>query len=315
MKFRLDKDYQRYIRYALWLLKKDFQIFIRTGLSHWLAVLLAILVLTRESHELAAILGFYLPVPSIWLVIVVTAGTLFVAIWEVFGNKLKISRQEVHFLYTMRTLQEELEKLLYAQDDDQHPNVRLKEFLGGALNMISETFSVRSKSDVGLMVKLQNSRNLKLVMCSKNARYPENLEIPIPPDSGEIENVDSTGPAGVAYSRTTTVYVPRIRREVWPFKRKHNEKRDWYQSSVPVICWISAPSPQLENFRSVLCVPICVPIAANQSKTDYNKLGVLNVSTTLHDPYVSRDFMMAECFASLLATAIAGTKIRVKAGF
>ena len=145
-------------------------------------------------------------------------------------------------------------------------------------------------------------------MWSKQAKYPKNLEVPIAPEHGEIDVFDSTGPAGVAYSRLRTVYVPVKKREAWPFQRKRQGNREYYQPSLPVVCWISAGDDALEDFRSVLCVPI----TAYRTREHVKRFGVLNLSTKMRDPFVDRDFLMAECFAGVLGHAFAWARIKMK---
>lgn len=291
------------LRHAGWFCRKFFQVFSRTDMSHILAVILALLVLLREAPEFAAKLGWDLPRVSIWLILVVTLVTVGTAVWELVSNRMKISRQEVLFLYGARALSNQLQQLLYAEDDQRRPSDRLSEFLDGALNIISATFSVHAKSDAGLMVRVGNKRSLKLVKSSKDAEYPSDLTIPIPPKP--TETGPGTGPAGVAYAELKTVYVPRKRREVWPFDRQYEDEREWYRPIGPVVCWVPA---EKENFWSVLCVPI----ATYRNQKQAQRFGVLNLSTGAHDPYVDRDFMMAECFAQILAIAFAWARVNTR---
>ena len=291
-----------FFQYARWTSKKNLQVFIRKDLSHWLALLLALLVVYRETPELAARFGrtLHLPMFSVWYVVFVTLATIGVATWESFGNKSKISHQETTFLYGMRTVLEQLQMLVCAQDDPRPPNARLKEFVTGTLNIASETFSVYGKSDTGLMVKRVKDNSLKLDKSSRRAEYPEHLSIRVPAPAEEIKDPASTGPAGIAFSSTRTVYVPRKGKHVWSFRRERYGNKEWYVASMPVVCWVSA-GEEYEKFRSVLCVPV----AAFRDRENVEKYGVLNVSTNMRDPFVNRDFMMAECFAAVLGIAFA----------
>jgi hypothetical protein len=309
---------RQFKEYSRWLRKKQRQIYIRTKLSHHLAILLAIMVVARETPELMVKFGWEPPAlnigwpwlwPWLWLgvVLVVTAATIFAAVSESVGKNMKISHQELLFLYGMGTLLEQLQKLMCTKGDTRRPDIRLREFSKVAMNVVSEVFSVPGDSEAGLMVKLSNERAIRLTEFSREAKYREKLTVPLPPDSGDIEDPGSTGPAGIAFSRLRTVSVPEKGESVWSFKRERAANEDWYEAFAPDTCWVDA-GEAFENFKSVLSVPI----AALRVGDSAQKFGVLNISTTAKDPFVDRDFMMAECFAGVLAAAFVWTKNTAK---
>jgi hypothetical protein len=287
----------KFKRYARWIRKKQVQVFVRKRLSHILAISLAMLVVVRES-EIFKDLYRAPRLPSLFevLVLVLTASTIAAAIWELFGNKLTTSPQEIRFLHGTRLLLSELEKLAYDKSASASASDRLDNFLTGFLEITSKTLCGRKQVDAGFMVKLPGGDALKLVKASRRAKYPLGLEIPLP------NGAAPTGPAGVCFDRTQLVYVPKKnRKEAWPFRLVAGDSGEKYEPSEPIECWVPAPDPRLEDFRSVLCVPVAV----YAEKDKKNRFGVLNFSTKARDPFLDRDFMMAECFASILSHAVA----------
>src|ERR1044071_6923722 len=121
----------RFLSYVRWIYKKKIQVWLRTYLSHALAIVLAFLAFLREMPELKHIYQYIVhafngnrPEMSRMyqsgdvglftiLVLVVIVATLFAAFWEIKGNKLTTSPQEVRFVTTMRLLLQELEKFIY----------------------------------------------------------------------------------------------------------------------------------------------------------------------------------------------------------
>jgi hypothetical protein len=293
-------------RHHCWFVKKKWQTETRTHLSHVLAGLLAILVAIREGREILPLIleGKY-PDPFGWLIIVVIVLTFVAALWEFRGNKLTASTQELRFLFGMRTLLGGLEKLAKAESNQIER--KFNEFLESFLEIASDTFAMSSKVDAGIMVKDPEKESLRLVKSSKGARYPEDLEIPLPVQ----EDTSNSGPAGVAFKSLNIVYVPKKnRKEAWELVRSRDDREpDAYESTLesPHHCWINAPQPHLEDFRSVLCIPVAVYGGEDQKtmKTKKTRFGVLNFSTSMRDTFVPRDFAMSECFASVLGQAFA----------
>lgn len=290
----------KFWRYGVWVAKKKIQVFVRAHLSHVLALALAIMVIVRERGELLQIGrsphhigGFGL------LVFAVTAGTIVAAIWEFFGNKLTTSPQEIRFLQGIRSLLYELEKFGYGKDRIADPQDRLVQFVEGFLEVACNTLCGHRHVDGALMVKDPNKDSLTLISSSKRARYPKDLDIPLPSNQ---EDGNSTGPAGWSFHRVQIVYVPKKKRhEAWPFRLIAEDGHERYEPSEPLKGWIPARKPDEEDYKSVLCVPLAI----YQQKNQKRRFGVLNFTTGARDPFVDRDFMMAECFASILGHAFA----------
>jgi hypothetical protein len=290
----------KYLRFFIWVAKKKTQVFIRAYLSHVLALTLAVMVTVREWGEFSKIsLSIHQPNISGFdlFVFAITAATFGAAIWEFFGNKLTTSPQESRFLKGIRAQLFELEKFAYGNDRTVDPTDRLAEFVEGFLDVASNTLCAHRHVDGGLMVESPEKDCVMLVSSSKAARYPKTLSIPIPSNE-----TTSTGPAGWSFQRTQIVYMPsKEKKESWPFDLLAENGSERYEPSEPLKGWIAASEPNLENFRSVLCVPVAI----YQEKRQKRKFGVLNFSTSARDPFVDRDFMMAECFGSILAHAFA----------
>lgn len=346
----------KYFRYAVWIFKKKLQVWVRSHISHTLALSLGLLVVFRERSELALIIqrissreipsqewwlvawlaflvillccylallwrgqltpkivlltltggvaGAYCisrefshlpglvarsPAPFEWLVLFITLGTIVAALWESFGNKLSTSEQEIRFAQGMRVLLNELEKFCYGKDRISDSSQRLDEFLNGFMQITSTTICSHRKVDAGFMIKMPGENTLTLINASKDAPYPAVLNIPLPTPSQQ------TGAAGVAFDEARIAYVPnKNTKDTWPFELVRGQ----YEPSEPRQAWITSDR---ENFHSALCVPVAV----YREKGQKQRFGVLNFSTRACDPFVDRDFLMSECFASILSHAIA----------
>lgn len=239
-----------------------------------------------------------------FLIITITIITILAAAWELLGNKLTTSPQEIRFVTAMRSLLPSLQKLTYGEDNEQDLEKRLDNFLEGFLEVTSKTLCGKTQVDAGFMREVPKQKMLQLHKSSKVANYPPELFIPVPDLAvTPAEEVDSTeerkgpGPAGVAYARLRTVYMPfkRLKR-AWPFQLVGRR----YEPSEPSEGWIPAELPRYERFCSVLCSPVAVYRKANMKRP----FGVLNYSTKARDPFVDRDFAMSECFSSILAQAM-----------
>jgi hypothetical protein len=289
-----------YWGHALWILKKQMQVAMRRHLSAFLALILAILVAFSERVELLAIWKIWPPKASWLLIFVITAGTFIAALWELLGNKRKISHQETLFLYGLKTVLDGFDRLLGADDDERNADERLREFTQGAINAYSLTLSGCFETDAGIMFKQRRGRSIELDVSSTDAMYPDRLVIPLPPGRNQTISPGDTGPAGISYDRLCLVYVPKKKtKKAFPFLRMEDSKGMRYTVRDPIKCWVHADDPEKEDFRTVLCAPV----SGYQTKDKDQKFGVLNFSTKSRDPFVDRDFMMAECFAKILGIA------------
>jgi len=267
------------------------------------------------------------------LILSATVLTFGAAAWEFLGNKLTTSAQEIRFQQGTDELLKELRDLWGVVQNKRtlgHQAVEEKweSFTDNFLDIAANIFSVRhfgwnSKAHSGLMVKDPDNQSLILKKFSTGAGYKPGLKIPIPYDN----NYEESGPAALAFKEKTLVYVPKVYvpkkerehpKNAWPFcrewktsRRKQQPEREefyerpaahldegfYYKAGNPQPCWKPSAEQEQEKFRTVLCIPI-------------PSLGVLNFSTKRRDPFIDRDFFMAECLAAFLAQANAFTRGR-----
>lgn len=286
------------IQTPFWFLKKNIQVFIRKHTSLVLALILTLGVIYREREELMGMGKFeHLPTRFEYFVLILTILTVCAAIWEFKGNKLTTSPQEERFLEGMRYLLVELEKFAYGQDvKTEDVDARLARFIQGFLEITCNALCGKKKIDGGLMVRLSDKK-LVLLYNSKRANYQKGLEIPIPG-----KDCSTVSPAGetLADDGPYLTYMPKKnKKRAWVFQSDDLQER--YKALRSIVGWVDTVKPEYQDFRSVLCIPVAV----YQKEEEKLPFGVLNYSTRVRDPFVDRDFMMAECFASILAQAFA----------
>jgi hypothetical protein len=263
-----------------------------------MAIIMVLIVAFRERNDLFQIVWeFRLPAASDWLVLAGIAGTLYVAAVELSGIRRTTSRQELRFQSAIKDLFVDLQKLVVAEGTVDQIEAQYKDFVRLLLNVASNTFSGRHQVDTGLMVIDESGTELKLKGWSTGADYDQELTIKLSRTPGvPCRGPKCIGPAGVAFSEQVLVYLPKKDRDkprkAWPFKPTEvtNEEPTFsYEALDPHRCWIKAKSDK-EAFYSVISTPI-------------KDVGVLNFSTRAKDPFINRDFFMAECFAAVLGHA------------
>lgn len=323
-------------RWYEWVRKKRRQVWIRHHLSGTLSSILAIVVLAREAADLIprwrerwpaflyhwrhytwptgttpaqdwisqaglnvqdmSVMILPLLFFSVFVVAIVTA-TLIAAIWDRSPSKLATSPQEVNFVYGMQSLLSELEFMRFAGkmsrvDAQKSFNDFVKVFLWSA----SKTLCAHVTTDAGLFMKRPGENILERTHTSDRAPFPLHFTLKIPSDGVPEEKC---GPGGVCFHRGRLVYMPSVKKlkEAWVLQR---EKGIYDVDGMPLQdCWVKADKPHEENFSSILCAPVGLK---QDGKTRY---GVLEFATKAKDQFVDKDFMMAECFASVLSQAIA----------
>jgi hypothetical protein len=227
-------------------------------------------------------LGFERP-----LILILTIGTIAAAAWEFWGNKLTTSPQEVRFVNGMVQLIRELEKFCYLSDPRKQKT--FEDFLTAFLNIARD--SLCGKYDVAADFMLPAKDSL---IIAKRAGYPQDAPT-LGPLSLDPKDPDRLSAATLAFHQTKLIYLPDIDwREAWILDRVEDEQ---YKLAAPQKAWIKR---QDEKFHSVLCIPVDGQTPDGSRK----KLGVLNFTTAARDPFVNRDFIMAECFAGILSQAL-----------
>jgi len=150
----------------------------------------------------------------------------------------------------------------------------------------------------GAYMTPREENSLKLWQVSANAHYDLGLTIPLPQDK------PGPGPGAWAFKQEhpyNPVYLPeKERTEAWSVQARVGGAH--YNLPPPTeVDWVEAKDSTLEAFQSVLCVP--VRFYGTDGKPRNN--GVLTFSTKRRDPFLPNDFRMAECFARVLAQAMA----------
>lgn len=298
----IDDDLLSYL--SGWARKKKLQIFIRSHLSHTLALLLAVSVLLRELPEVSG--KFFHPGemrPWDIFIISITAVTVIAALWEFGGNKLATSPQEIRFVLGIRWLLARLEKFKREIEGGDYADTskKLDDFFDFFLKVTSNTLCGKKDVDAGLMLYQESEGKLALHKYTPGAIYQDDLKIPI----GTHVTDARKGPAANSFESGLVAYMPKKAKRIGILlEAKEGEEyrlvkifRGWYQSQ----------SEREEEFCAVLSIPITI-YAKEREKSNY---GVLNYTTVKGDPFVPRDYIMAECFASILAQAIYAARYKL----
>jgi len=306
MALPIDIKLTNLVRYLLWGVWKNMQILVRSHLSHIFALGLGVLILIREWDVIVPIVTFrHSPNRFDVLILVLTVGTIGGALWEFFGNKLSMAPQETRFVAAMRVLLIELEKFTYGSvNGSKTPDQRLIEFTNSFIDATCNAMCGKKTVHAGFMWKAEGETFLKLCNWSRESDYSKDLTVPIPKTDD-----DSTGPAGRAYQKLKVVYMPLKRWKLSWVLDLAQKGRERYRSDKWYEGWQDAPGKP-QKLRSVLCLPVAVHVGTE----DRQLLGVLNYSTRSFDPFVNRDFMMGECFSSILAQATAAAQRQNDAG-
>ena len=291
-----------YVGDSFWLLKKRIQLFKLTHFSLAISGILVLLVTFRETPEISRfILSSELP-GSVGLLILFVLFLTYLAFgWEKWGDKRTTSAQELRFQYGAKRLLREMELLRTKLEAAPGPQQEFTSFLNKAVELVSNTFSVKIDVDAGIMLKDPEKDVLYLRFWNFYAQYPQHLGVPLPIG----EDCSNSGPAGVAFTRKSVVYVPKkSNKRAWLFVALEDLDlvglpEPTYDPIEKFVCWVKAPNPKLEDFYTV----VCAPIAISSGLRNYEKFGVLNLSTKAHDPFVDRDFFMLEFFATALGQA------------
>jgi hypothetical protein len=327
-------------RWHKWVRKKRHQVWKRQYLSETLSLTLAVLVLLREIPELInrwktlsysyrqlqwpagtiqaqewtreagqflqGLSAMILPLLFGLFVLLLVAGTVLAAFWERSPSKLATSPQEIGFVVATRSLLLQLESMTFAgKMSNVEAQARFDKFVDGFLTVTSKTLVGHRKADAGFLMKQQLSRLdpwLERVNSSNPVRLPKGFTLPLPSQTVPEEHC---GPGGICFHRGRLVYMPSVKKwkEAWPLRVN---EYTYALDGAPLNSWVKAAKPADEDFSSILCVPVGLD---KDGKTRY---GVLEFTTKAKDEFIDRDFMMAECFASILTQAAAITAAATK---
>src|ERR1051326_1775383 len=273
----------RYFSYAFWLALKQLRTVLRREQLSLLAGFLSTAVLVRERAELVQVFQGIWPGNAGLIIIISALLTLMAAIWRIAGN-LRPS-QEVRFVIAMRVLLSEVGKFSYGKDREFDVARRLDHFVELFLEVTSSVLGGGRNIVAALMVPKRDA--LAVIKQSKTANYQSQSKT-----SHQAQD-ESTGLSAISFRDQKIVYMPSRRRELslsFEFTEGH------YVPSSPV----SEPTISVtehESYNSVLCLPI----ASYENRYEKIPFGVLSFSSNTTDAFVERDFIMGECFSSILA--------------
>jgi hypothetical protein len=280
-----------------WVKKKRLQIFLRSHLSHVLALFLALLVMFRERHDLYEV-WLHPSSTTFWhvFVIFITICTLLAAIWEFSGNKLATTPQDIRFVLAIRSLLTQLEKFKREMEKKAFPERvnRFTDFSDLFLKLTSNTLCGKKEVAGGLMIYQMEKENLSLLTYTPGSMYQHGLEIPL---TGTLKK-DQKGPATKAFESGAIAYMPKKDKRIGVLLEA--AQGESYSLVDMFKGWYPSQSATEEKFGAVLSVPVSIYNAEGE-KVNY---GILNYTTVKRDFFVPRDYIMAECFASIMAQAI-----------
>lgn len=309
-------------------LKKNFTKFYRSHLSHGLAVLLAVLTVGRELYEHFGAKGpvrVEATVPatkwSWWLIFVVglAIATVAAAVWELFGNRMATTQQEVRFIIGMNTLLKKYniyERQLESAQTMESSVALLENFLSELLAASSGIICGKNRVDVSIM--LENREENALVL-EKDKFYrsdrakaefvpPERFVIPLGKNTGE-----DVGPAETAFKEQKYIaHMPNKRTKRGMLILQDSEED--YEPKGQFKGWFPSRHQAYEEFRSILSVPI----TSYRDNERNDIFGVLNFTIRNSDQwikrdlFIDRDYIMASCFSLLAAMAVVENKNRLR---
>jgi hypothetical protein len=291
-----------------WRRKKRRDIFIRSYLSLTLACLLAFLALVRELVDIFA--NDYLETtpwlfwPWIVFLFCLIAAVFGAVVWEVLGDKLDVSEREKRFAVGMRDLLSEIEKLkkhVWAAQNTGKVNDELNSFIDKFLNTSCHVLCGGNKVHAGVMFHDTQTNSLNLYNRTDGSAYPDDVTIVLDETKDDTEK----GPAEMAFNKTLMAHMPEKSKKIgWVY----NELDGEYVFKEFVRGWVEPPASDSEIFESVLSIPITS--YAKEGKKAYH--GVLNYTTAAKDHFIPRDYVMAVCFASILAQAKDAARFRIE---
>ncbi len=292
-------DLKYVARLFIWSVWKNIQIFVRSYLSHFIAILLAVLVLIRESPEFIEIIHDYTTFIWYWhgFIISVTLATILAAIWELRGNKISTTQQERRFVLGVRNLLIELEKFkatVKISQNNEDRQAELKALTETFIEIASGAICGKKHVDVGVLMyaDIDGVAHLSLYGATPGAHYKEGFCMPL-----QTLADDQKGPAYMSFTTGHIAHMPnKADKFGYVFEEIKGEKyrfRDHIEGWFPV-------DAEYEDYRSVLSVPVSSYVDAKKRDV----FGVLSFTTSFRDPFIQRDYIMALSLANLLGQAI-----------
>lgn len=283
--------------YTLWAIKKNIIIFFRSYASLILAGVLVIFSIIREGIDY-----FYKGIieNNPWLhqswiafLFVLLGLTILELIWEWRGEKLDVSDQEKRFAIGMRELLSEIDKQkrkIASAETITEVDELLKEFMVRFLRTSSKVLCGNNEVHAGIMLHNPQKESLELLEWTDKSGYvPFTIDLK-KTKAGEI------GPAQMSFVKNMLAHMPKKSRKLGWLYREIDEEQ--YVLDEFIRGWFEVPEADL-LFDSVLSVPITSYAKPGKQAVH----GVLNFTTATKDHFIPRDYMMAHCFASIIAQA------------
>ncbi|MDQ1636765.1 MAG: hypothetical protein QOF62_104 [Pyrinomonadaceae bacterium] len=283
------KEQLHELRVRVWQRSKNLRIHLRQKLSLDLALILSVGIIIRESEMFGLELIPKRATP--FLILPLAVLTFIAALWELRGNKLSDSPQDINFMKGMEHLLTRLETFVFGDDQPGSTAERAEQFTKEVIAHTCNTLCGGKKISGAMLLVNEPHTELTLVCPQPEGSFQEGLKLQVPNGDPNIP----VSPGGVAFREAKITYMPR---------KKGGEKRecsllfDWhgYQWTSHVHGWVRTMLESQESFRSLLCIPVTTYRNLNESWSS----GVLTFTTTRRDPFVPYDFQMGRCFSKVL---------------
>jgi hypothetical protein len=288
-----------------WRRKKIRSIFWRANLSIILAISLAALTIIREIIDLV---GIHIIKSSPWLyglwwifLLFLIGAVVFAALWEFGENKLEVSEQELRFAVGMRNMLSDIEKFKQElakidnskTEDEQITEVikTLNKYLDRFINLSSSILCGNNTVHGGIMFHDPENETLSLVNKTKYSGYqPLIINLKETP-------LEQQGPAQKSFEKGLLGHMPKKSIKIgWLYRQGEADEYDFEEF---IKGWFEIPPYDSELFESVISIPITSFAKEGQIAAH----GVLNFTTDENDHFIPRDYVMAFCFASIIAQA------------
>lgn len=305
------------LRAYLWTIRKKFTIHFRTSVSRYLALILSVLMIIRESSFLLGrLLGYGGSAPDgpqlelvpekamAFVIIPLSLLTLLALYWEFRGNKLSDTPQDRNFLKHMRGLLTFMETQVISDKEPGDIGERIKKFSESLMAWANDTLCGNKTIQSAMFLPNDVHTELKLEWAKPEDCFQMGLVLPISSEDSD----QSKSPGVESFRRTRITYMPR---------KKEGEKKvqcsllfdePGFRWTEHVHGWIKPASPGHENFRSLLCVPVG-PALDRRTSAQY---GLLTFTTSHRDPFVTQDFQIATCFAKVLGQALFYARLKAE---
>lgn len=279
--------------FTSWSLRKNITLFLRFRLTLILTFALAALTLVKEilryldsrNIDVQWLEGFSVIISPL---LAVTA--IFAALWESKGNKLDISDQEKRFAIGIENSLLELNSLTWRfLAFNKSAEKTLETFINQLLKISSATLCESNIIHAGVM--LYNPETNALTLSNQTEGWPSNnISIQL------NRNKERKGVVQMAFETGMIAHVPTNSSGIgWLYKENGGQ--------YAVDEFITGRAEVLQDVLGLLESVLCIPITSYAGEGKKAFYGVC-VFLAKRDCFIPRDFVMATCFANILAQAI-----------